>query len=70
MSRVTGSSRAHEELYRTAGGRWVLCCWSDYDRVPTTYEEVSPTEAARWLATNEYEPHEACELEYAELEIA
>jgi hypothetical protein len=32
-------------------------------------EEITNEEAARWLSINGNDPHEACEKEYAELEI-
>lgn len=70
VSRATGSSRAHQELFRTAGGRWILCSWTDYDGDETIFEEVSAGEAARWLSINDYEPHGACAAEHATLEIA
>lgn len=42
----------HEELHRTAGGRFVLNHWSQWQGSMATYEEISVEEAARWLSVN------------------
>src|SRR5690606_4914211 len=42
----------HEELYRTAGGRWALHVWSQYQGVPERYEFISDTRAREWLLKN------------------
>ena len=55
ISKATGSQRAHEALYRTKGGRWVLnCWWSQWQGSRETYEFISDDEAREWLiAQNE-----------------
>ncbi len=69
VSRATGSQWEHEALYRTAGGRWILHRWSQWEGVRDSWLEVSNQAAAEWLVTNGYEPHPAVEREYASLEI-
>ena len=70
ISIATGSQWEHETLYRTAGGRWVLYHWSQWQGSRDTYEEASNNEAARWLARNGHSAHASCEVEFAALEIA
>lgn len=50
----TRSEHAHETLYRTKRGQWVLKRWSDYelDNVET-YEFVVEEAAKRWLILND-----------------
>ena len=69
ISLATGSQWDHEELYRTAGGKWILRHWSQWQGSGESYEEIGDHEAAKWLAVNEHEPHEACATEFAALEI-
>lgn len=52
ISVATGSQWHHEALYRTAGGRWVLHFWSQYQGVPERYEFISDTKAREWLLKN------------------
>lgn len=52
ISRATGSQWAHQELYRTASGNWVLCDMSQYQNVETTYKLIEPSTAAHWLVAN------------------
>jgi hypothetical protein len=70
ISKATGSQWDHEELYRTAGGRWILHHWSQWQGSTPSWTEISADDAARWLSINEYDAHPAVEGEYAELEIA
>lgn len=70
ISCATGSQWDHEVLYRTAGGRWVLHRWSQRQGTPPAWTEISNEAAAKWLVTNGYEPHPACEQEYAGLQLA
>lgn len=53
VSLATGSEWAHEELYRTASGRWVLHSWRAEDGAPREYRAIEPIEAAIWLVRNE-----------------
>jgi hypothetical protein len=69
ISKATGSQWDHEKLYRTAGGRWILNQWSQWQGSSETWEEINDAEAAAWLVTNNHEPHEACEEQYNELRI-
>ena len=55
-SLATRSQWAHEALFRTAGGAWVLNRWSNRQSAqPETYRRVTAEEAYVWLATNEHE---------------
>lgn len=49
ISRATGSQWRHEELYRTAGGRWVLHRWSNVQGEREHYEFITEDEAREWL---------------------
>lgn len=69
ISLATGTQWNHERLYKTAGNRFILNCWSKFQGVLETYEEISKEEAARWLAINKHEPDELCAEEFANLEI-
>lgn len=70
VSRATGTQWNHEELYRTAGGRWILESTSQWQGSVDHYEEIDNEQAAAWLAQNDHEPHEACAKEFAALEVA
>lgn len=74
VSLATGSQWAHEALYRTASGRYILNHWSQWQGSSETYEEISAADAARWLSQNEYLDGDAeeagLEEQYAQLEIA
>lgn len=69
ISKVTGSQFAHETLYRTKGGKWVLNQWSDFSGTQDKYNEIDNDAAAVWLSSQELEPHCDCEAEYNALEI-
>jgi hypothetical protein len=49
ISKATGSQWAHEELYYTKSGNWVLCEWSNYQGTKTTYTKVDESDAIDWL---------------------
>ena len=70
ISRATGSQWEHETLYRTAGGRWILHWFSQWQGTRDRWEEVDAETAAAWLVRNGYDPHPACQAEYEALEIA
>jgi len=70
VSLVAGGKFDHEKLYRTAGGRWILNHWSQWQGSRETYEEISNDEAARWLSICDLDPHPACADEFAALEVA
>ena len=52
VSYATGSQHDHEELYRTAGGRWVLLRWSNWSGVKPRYRFIGDDEAREWLLLN------------------
>jgi hypothetical protein len=55
LSKATGSQWAHENLYRTAAGIYVLHHWSDWPGSTESYSEVTASGAAAWLSRNEYD---------------
>jgi len=52
ISKATHSQTEHEQLYRTASGKWVLNSWSQWQGSTESYEVVSDEFAAKWLVTN------------------
>lgn len=54
ISKATGSQWNHEALYKTASGKWVLNCYSQYQGNIETFEIISPAGAARWFVKNEF----------------
>jgi len=55
ISMATGTQTEHEVLYRTAGGRWILHAWSQWQGSAETYEIISDKQAASWLIRSEYQ---------------
>jgi len=66
ISLATGSQWDHEILYRTAGGRWVLHGWSQWQGRPESYRFVSDAKAREWLLANGED--EAVEKHFGEIE--
>lgn len=54
ISRATRSQFAHQTLYKTHRGTWIMKESSQYESTLTTYREISPAAAAEWFARNEY----------------
>lgn len=54
ISVATGSQWYHEMLYKTAGGKWVLNSWSNYDNIHDSYEIIGEEEAIEWLVANQH----------------
>lgn len=54
VSRATGSQYDHEELRRTAGGRWAIHSWSQWQGRGGGERFIEPTEALDWLVQNQY----------------
>lgn len=48
-------SATHEELYRTAKGRWVRCDWTQWQGSEAKYWFVSNAVARTWLLTNHHD---------------
>lgn len=62
ISRATGSQYEHELLYFTAGGKWVMNCWSNWQGSQESYSAKTAEEAVLWLAKNEHaEEAEKCD---------
>jgi hypothetical protein len=59
VSLVASGSHAHETLYRTAGGIYVLRQWSQWQGSVETVEELDAADAAIWLSRNGDEPEGA-----------
>lgn len=62
ISLATGSQWAHEFLYVTAGGVFVLNSFSDYQGSTETYEIITKEEAAEWFVKNEYKEDDLPEI--------
>ena len=54
ISLATGSQWEHEELWKTTGGVFVLCSWSQYQGSAMTVEQIEADRAAVWLSRNEF----------------
>ena len=52
----TGSQWAHEVLYRSVGGVYVLQSWSQWQGSRDTWQRISVDEAVEWLLKNDYDP--------------
>ena len=69
ISCATGSQWDHELLYKTAGGRWILHRWSQWQGSNDTYVAIDNSSAAVWLILNGHDS-ETLSAEIASLEIA
>lgn len=58
VSRATGSQYDHEELRRTAGGRWIVHSWSQWEGRGTRDRFLVDPEALDWLVKNRYPSEE------------
>jgi len=66
ISLATGSQWVHEVLLHTAGGRWVLARWSQWQGSgPARYEYVGDAEAGCWLLSQHED--EAYEMHFGPL---
>lgn len=50
ISKATGTQWHHENMYRTASGKWILNTWSNYQGVAETFTQIDPEEVAKWFA--------------------
>ena len=66
ISIPTGSQWNHEELFRTAGGRWVLHWYSQYEGRPDSYRFITDHRAREWLLLNQED--EAVKNYFGEIE--
>ena len=53
ISVATGSQWEHQRLYYTAGGRWILNSWSQWQGTAESYEEIDEAAAIDWIITQE-----------------
>ena len=58
----TGSEWAHEHLYRTKRGTYVLHHWSQCQGSTDTWTRLDVDEAVAWLLKNDHEPDTKAEL--------
>lgn len=65
ISVATGSQWEHQKLYRTARGRWILHCWSQWQGSRETYEVIPESQAHAWLADNDHADEIPAEVESA-----
>lgn len=54
ISANTGSQWDHQQLFRTAKGRYVLHCWSDFEGTRESWQAIDDTDAHKWLIRNEH----------------
>jgi hypothetical protein len=66
ISAATGSQFAHQSLYRTAGGRWVLHEWSQWQGSLPSWQFLADSRAREWLLENKRD--EAAERFFGEVE--
>lgn len=59
----------HQELFLTAKGKWILHQWSQWQGSTDSYEEITPDQAAIWLARNKYEIPENLQHHVDKLEV-
>lgn len=62
ISKATGSQWEHEAIYITAGGKFILNHWSNWQGSVETYEEISADEAARWFAKQGFDDDDIPEV--------
>jgi hypothetical protein len=68
ISLATGGQWEHERLYRTAGGRWVLNHWSQWQGTQETYLFVGADDVRDWLLRCEYDSAAVETITGAEIE--
>src|SRR5262245_3625571 len=54
ISLATGSQWAHEELYRTKAGAWVLHHWSQWQGSVPRWKYIEEPEAQQWLIAQKH----------------
>lgn len=53
LTSVVAGKWHHQQLHRTAGGRWVLNSWSQWEGTADVYEFVTDDKAREWLILNQ-----------------
>lgn len=66
VSLATNDKFEHQQLLRTAGGRWVLNRWSQWEGRPDIYEFVTDDQARDWLISQSRD--KAVEKYFGEIE--
>lgn len=54
ISLATGTQWGHERLDRTAGGRWAIYSWSQWQGVSPSARFVTAEQAKEWMIRNDY----------------
>jgi len=54
VSLATGVYSDHEELLRTAQGRWVIHSWSQWVNIPDSWRYIPADAARQWLIANQH----------------
>jgi len=67
ISRATGSQWCHEELYRSAKGRYYIVSWSQWQGSLPSARYLDAREAAAWLVYHGHEVPAALEPAAAEV---
>lgn len=67
-SLATGSQWDHEELWRTAGDRWVINWWSERQGHAERWYFIDNDQARDWLTRNEYSSERVDEILGEDLE--
>lgn len=62
ISKATGIQWNHEKIYITAGGKFIMYSWSDYQGSRDTVEEISDNYAAAWFAKQEFDDDDIPEV--------
>ena len=55
ISLATGSQWDHNTLYHTAGDKWILHYWSQWQGSKYGYMEIKGKEACEWFIKNEHD---------------
>lgn len=58
ISKATGSQFAHEAIYVTKSGKFIINHWSDYQGTRETFELISTEDAAAWFAKQSFSDDE------------
>jgi hypothetical protein len=67
ISKATGNQFSHEWLYVTAGNKFVLNSFSDYQGVPKTYMLINKEDAAKWFTKQGFSDEEIPEVFHEEV---
>jgi len=69
ISLATGSQWDHQQLFHTAGGKWVLHHWSQWQGSRPSWELITAKDAAAWLIRNKHDVPAELKSTTAALEV-